>query len=186
MFLTWLHATFCLPHCVTCGWAGVGSWETGGVSNTFWASFVGFELTIPTFRTAHEHGSSLAPERVLFDRAGCPVTGPRSCPRGDSCLTASGVAFFWTPRGTEAPRARGLFWWGLVRIKSLPCGPLCPAEVDKHGRSRSETSPRGKKSRAGWEQQQKDLKESRTRDEFNMSLIQTLDKGFDLIILNII
>lgn len=49
------------------------------------------------------------------------------------------------PRGTEAPRAHGLFCWKLVRIKSLACTPLCPAEVDKHGWSRSETSPRGKK-----------------------------------------
>ena len=58
---------------------------------------------------------------------------------------ATEVAFFWTRQGTEAPGVCRLFSWKLVRIKSLPCGPLCPAEVDKHGWSRSETSlPGGK------------------------------------------
>lgn len=73
---------------------------------------------------------------------------------------------FWTPQGTEAPRVHGLFSWKPVRIKSLPCGPLCPVEVDKHGWSRSERSSQEKKKT--WEQQQQHLKEIRTRDELNM------------------
>lgn len=63
-----------------------------------------------------------------------------------------GIAFFWGGSwdlwGTEAPRAQGLFCWKLVRINSLPCPPLCPAEVDKHNRSRSDTSLRGTKRKA--------------------------------------
>lgn len=35
-----------------------------------------------------------------------------------------------------------------MRINSLACTPLCPAEVDKHDWSRSDTSPRGKKRKA--------------------------------------
>lgn len=125
-----------------------------------------FEVQIPTFG---QHVSVAAASlRVWFvleppRSAGNRTPGLRSCPRRDSCWpagAASGVAFFGTPRGTEAPRERGLFSLELVRIKSLPCGPLCPAEVDKHGWSRSETSPRGKESRAGWEQQHGDLKEA--------------------------
>lgn len=64
---------------------------------------------------------------------------------------ASGVASFRTHQETEGPGVRGLFSWKLVRIKSLAFGPLCPTELHKHDWSRSETSPRGKKSRAGWE-----------------------------------
>lgn len=84
------------------------------------------------------------------------VTGPRcevmpAVKQLPAVREASGVASFRTHQETEAPRVHGLFSWKLVRIKSLACGPLCPTELHKHEWSRSETSPRGKKSRAGWE-----------------------------------
>lgn len=65
--------------------------------------------------------------------------------RGFAVLFGGEVGTFW---GTEAPSAHGLFCWKLVRINSLACPPLCPAEVDKHKRSRSDTSPRGTKRKA--------------------------------------
>lgn len=141
--------------------AGVASGETGVTSYTTF-----LRSKFPNF--GQHMNAAAASLRVWFVlgppcSAGNRTPGLRSCPRRDSCWpagAASGVAFFWTPRGTEAPRERGLFSRELVRIKSLPCGPLCPAEVDKHGWSRSETSPRGKESRAGWEQQHGDLKEA--------------------------
>lgn len=144
--------------------AGERSGETGGVIHVGGRSL----RQILTFRTAPKRGSPVTGRRAEVMAAG------RQLPAGRAASGACGLFFFFflgrggTPRGTEAPRARGLFSWKLVRIKSLPCGPLCPAEVDKHDWSRSETSPRGKKSRAGWERQQKDLGESRTREEWSM------------------
>lgn len=64
-----------------------------------------------------------------------------------ACVFWGGSCALW---GKEAPRAPGLFCWKLVRINSLACTPLCPAEVDKHDWSRSDTSPRGKKRKAAW------------------------------------
>lgn len=80
-----------------------------------------------------------------------PVTGPglRSCLQRDSCWPPGqprGLRFSDSSGGTGAPRAYGLFSLKLVRIKSLPHSPLCPAEVDKHNWSRSKASPWGKKS----------------------------------------
>lgn len=81
-----------------------------------------------------------------------PVTGPGPVlvPTERQLLAVRAAsALFRTPVGGEkAPRANGLFFLKLVRIKSLPRDPLLTAEVDKHAWSRAGTSPQGKK-RAG-------------------------------------
>lgn len=146
-----------LPHCVT-----------------FTVTYIPFSMLLNSqFRHLSQHVNAavgLSPLQGPPCRAGNRTPGWGHARRETAAGRPGslGGCVFWTPRGTEAPRERGLFCWKLVRIKSLPCGPLCPAGIDKHGWSRSETTPQGKKSRVLLEQQQKDLKETRTRDELTM------------------
>ena len=108
---------------------------------------------ISTFQTGLEHGIRRAsPGPVTWARGWGHAGGGDSCWPGRTGRQLRGCRYYYFVSGligaTEAPRAGRLFSWKLVRIKSSGCDPLCRTEVDKHGGSRSHTSPRGKKSRA--------------------------------------
>lgn len=97
--------------------------------------------------------SRMVEHAVLTLRGGrAPITGPRpvAAPTERQLLAVrvASALFRTLVGGGEAPRVYGLFSLKLVRIKSLPRDPLWTAEVDKHGWSRSGTSPQGIK-RAG-------------------------------------